>query len=224
MSTDTKLAYAMTSSIAAVRSSRAGAFVLPVRMWMLVVATLVACSGAEVPNASTAGAAGSGGGAGSDGGAGFGGGGGRDEPEEGDAVVPMPGQDGQAGPESGDVPTPPDANADEPPSDAGAVTYDAHIQPILRTACGSCHVADASAPFVDSYAATQRLSMAGGSYGCPGELVGVCIDRAAQGQALEGAHCRTYDSPFHRDGFDRCLTAHEQSLIRAWVAGGMIER
>jgi len=76
MSTDTKLAYAMTSSIAAVRSSRAGAFVFPVRMWMLVVAALVACSGAEVPDASTAGAAGSGGGAGSDGGAGFGGGGG----------------------------------------------------------------------------------------------------------------------------------------------------
>src|SRR5262249_33228015 len=108
--------------------------------------------------------------------------------------------------------------------DAGVVTYDADIQPILRGACSGCHDADASAPFVDSYAATQRLSMATGYYGCPGELVGVCIDRAAQGQMLEGTHCRTFDHPFHREGFNRCLTEQEQALIKAWVAGGMIER
>jgi len=125
-----------------------------------------------------------------------------------------------------DAITPSDASQ----TDAGAVTYVAHIQPILRATCGSCHATDAShaaassVPFVDSYAATQLPSMASGFYGCPGELVGVCINRAAQIQYLEGTHCRTSDRPFHRDGFDRCITDEERALILAWVDGGMVER
>jgi hypothetical protein len=201
-------------------AKRSGAFSVPDRRWMLVVATLVGCGGSNAADTSTAG---------SGGGSGFGGG--RDGGEEGSpsgnggaVVMPTPGQDAEARGESGDVLNPPDANADAPFADAGAVTYVADIQPILRTACNGCHDTDSSAPFVDSYAATQLPSMAQSAYGCPGELVGVCINRAAQGQALEGTRCRTYDRPFHREGFNRCLTEHEQSLIMAWVAGGMIER
>ena len=108
--------------------------------------------------------------------------------------------------------------------DAAAVTYVEHVQRILRGTCNSCHAAGSSVPFVDSYAATQRLSVAPNFYGCPGKLVGVCINRAAQIQYLEGGHCRTNDRPFHRDGFDRCITDDERALIMAWVEGGMVER
>ncbi len=127
---------------------------------------------------------------------------------------------------SSDAITPPDAIApsDPPAMDAGTVTYVEDVQPILRATCGSCHAAGASVPFVDSYAATQRPSVAPNFYGCPGELVGVCINRAAQIQYLEGSHCRTNDRPFHRDGFDRCIADSERALIMAWVEGGMIER
>ena len=119
-----------------------------------------------------------------------------------------------------DTVTPRDAST----TDAGAVTYVEHIQPILAATCGSCHGAGSRAPFVDSYAATQRPSMAPNFYGCPGELVGACINRAAQIQWLEGSYCRTSDRPFHRDGFDRCITDGERGLIMAWVEGGMLER
>jgi hypothetical protein len=114
--------------------------------------------------------------------------------------------------------------SDASPTDAGPVTYVEHIQPILGATCSSCHAAGSSVPFVDSYAATQRLSAAPNFYGCPGELIGVCINRAAQIQRVEGSHCRTYDRPFHRDGFDRCITDGERALIMAWVEGGMVER
>jgi hypothetical protein len=52
----------------------------------------------------------------------------------------------------------------------------------------------------------------------------VCINRTAQGQYLEGTRCRTSTAPFHREGFNRCITDGEKALIMAWVAGGMIER
>jgi hypothetical protein len=122
-------------------------------------------------------------------------------------------------------PTPEDASAD-----AARVTYVADIQPILRATCASCHTVGApsseasSVPFVDSYAATQALSKASGFYGCPGELVGACINRAAQIQRPEGSYCRTFDRPFHRDGFDRCITDDERALINTWVETGMTER
>jgi hypothetical protein len=137
-----------------------------------------------------------------------------------DAVTPPSGEDAQALADTADVPMPSDAAS----TDAGAVTYVAHIQPILRTTCNGCHNTGSYAPFVDSYAATQVLSTASNSYGCPGELVGVCINRAAQIQMVEGSHCRTFDRPFHRDGFNRCITEDERALIMAWVAGGMLER
>ena len=121
----------------------------------------------------------------------------------------------------------PDAGSDA--VDAGTLTYVDHIQPILRGTCGSCHATNSpspgsSIPFVDSYAVTQRASMSPTYYGCPGESVGACINRAAEIQQLEGSNCRTFDRPFHRDGFDRCITDAERALIAAWVAGGMIER
>lgn len=84
--------------------------------------------------------------------------------------------------------------------------------------------AGGSVPFVDSYAVTQTLSKAANQYGCPGELVGACINRAAQIQYLEGTYCRTHDRPFHRDGFDRCITDAERALIMTWVETGMAER
>jgi hypothetical protein len=119
---------------------------------------------------------------------------------------------------------------DGPSPGTARVTYVADIQPILRATCASCHTVGApspeasSVPFVDSYAATQALSKATGFYGCPGELVGACINRGAQIQELEGTRCRTFDRPFHRDGFDRCITDEERALINTWVETGMAER
>jgi hypothetical protein len=120
--------------------------------------------------------------------------------------------------------------ADGPSTDTDRVTYVADIQPILRATCASCHTTGSSTPraaaipFVESYAVTQAPSQAAGFYGCPGELVGACINRLAQIQEVEGTYCRTFDRPFHRDGFDRCITDDERALINTWVATGMAER
>ena len=143
-----------------------------------------------------------------------------------DPVVTPTGEDAGAPQTDAAVVTAPDG----PSGDTGRITYVANVQPILQAACASCHTTGspspgaASVPFVESYAVTQALSKAAGFYGCPGELVGACINRAAQIQEIEGSYCRTFDRPFHRDGFDRCITEDERALIKTWVETGMAER
>ena len=79
-------------------------------------------------------------------------------------------------------------------------------------------------PFVDSYAATQRPSMAANFYGCPGELVGACINRAAQIQHVEGSYCRRTIGHFTATDSTGASPTASELLIMAWVEGGMVER
>lgn len=107
-----------------------------------------------------------------------------------------------------------------------AVTYTEHIQPLLKAKCGSCHGPSTfgGAPlFTDSYAEVLRPSEHHQA-SCPGHSVGECIGLAVaiQEKKLEGAWCRTYSNPFHRESWI-CLDDAEKALVAEWIDDGLAE-
>ena len=95
------------------------------------------------------------------------------------------------------------------PADTGTrVTYEANVHPLLLAKCVHCHDGDAGhAAFLrPSYAVMMQPSTL-----CPGKRVGECINDALQVQRPEGDACRTYDKPYHREGWP-CLTTSEISI------------
>jgi hypothetical protein len=111
------------------------------------------------------------------------------------------------------------------PMDAGTdagVTW-VQVQPLLWAHCAECHqVTDGGysfgAPqFLSPYAALLQPSTR-----CAGESKVACIRAALLIQATEGSRCRTYGTPFHREGWE-CLTPQEIDFVASWVDAGAPE-
>lgn len=111
--------------------------------------------------------------------------------------------------------------ADAGGADAGAISWERDVHRLLVSRCAGCHTlsrVDFEPRFLDAYQVMGQLSTR-----CPGERVGDCVSRALQIQAPEGSRCRTYLTPFHREGWE-CLTPAEVRLVVDWVSAGMLER
>ena len=137
-------------------------------------------------------------------------------PPDGGAAAPLP----DAG-TSMDAGSFPDAGS-PPDADSSAITWVHDVQPLLWSRCGTCHATDAGAGapgFADSYAALSWPAQR-----CPGETIGICINRALQVQYPETPGCRTLGTPFHREAWQPCLTPSEIARVADWVDGGMPER
>lgn len=131
-----------------------------------------------------------------------------DAPPNGDDELQTPGASSPTPNDSGSA-----SDASLPAAtDAGrAITY-ADVQPIFWAKCTPCHLADAGghAPFADTYDALRSASKL-----CPGQVVAACIPRAVEIEHEEGAGCRTFLQPFHREPWP-CLTGDEGSAILGW--------
>ncbi|MFT3713025.1 MAG: hypothetical protein QM817_35680 [Archangium sp.] len=102
--------------------------------------------------------------------------------------------------------------------DAG-VTW-AQVQPLLWARCGSCHGLDGGVGGATYFFTHPEIIQP--STKCPGETIAVCISRALQIQEVEGTGCRTYNTPFHREGWV-CLTPAEIDFVVGWVDAGAPE-
>ncbi len=97
------------------------------------------------------------------------------------------------------------------------VTYSEDIQPMLEAHCAPCHTTGEWLPlFAVDYEATQQDATL-----CDGGSVGECIFAALALQRTEGQGCRTYDNPFHREGWV-CMEDAQIDEVEAWVEGGML--
>lgn len=122
-----------------------------------------------------------------------------------------------AGAEPFDAGTP-DAGA---PSDAGApLSWQRDTKPLFDRHCTRCHESGnwGLPSFADRYPDLLLPSKL-----CVGENVGTCVSRAVQVQRTEGTGCRTFETPFHREGW-ACLPPEAIETIVRWVDGGMPER
>lgn len=112
--------------------------------------------------------------------------------------------------------------------DAGVVVVDAGVpltwerdtKPLFDRHCTRCHESGnwGIPSFADRYPDLLIASKL-----CIGENVGTCVSRAVQVQRTEGTGCRTYETPFHREGWS-CLSPEAIQTIVRWVDGGMLER
>lgn len=105
--------------------------------------------------------------------------------------------------------------------DAGTpLTWERDAKPLFERHCTRCHESgNLQIPsFVDRYADLLLPSRL-----CARQTVGACVSRAVQLQRTEGTGCRTYETPFHREGW-QCLSAAEIDVIVRWVNGGLLER
>lgn len=109
-----------------------------------------------------------------------------------------------------------DAGTDAGPSGPFA----SNIQPLLGARCAPCHTVGI-AQVLPLFGASHAPWL-GPSQLCMGERVGDCVKRALEAQEPEGSGCRTFVTPFHREGWG-CLTPAEISLVTGWVDGGMPE-
>ncbi|MDP1919996.1 MAG: hypothetical protein Q8L14_27360 [Myxococcales bacterium] len=106
-------------------------------------------------------------------------------------------------------------------TDAGApLTWERDTKPLFDRHCTRCHESGnwGIPSFADRYPDLLLPSKL-----CVGENVGTCVSRAVQVQRTEGTGCRTYETPFHREGWS-CLSPEAVDVIVRWVDGGMIER
>jgi hypothetical protein len=111
-----------------------------------------------------------------------------------------------------------DDNCDGQVNEGCPVTYAANVKPILAAHCAPCHTQFMSggANFASSYADSQL-----NSYYCPGKTKGACtIVRIKEGSMPQGAGCT--GNPATDAGNAACLSAAEQSIIQAWIAGGQL--
>ncbi|MDX2013111.1 MAG: hypothetical protein SFW67_23150 [Myxococcaceae bacterium] len=116
---------------------------------------------------------------------------------------------------SADAGAPTDAGS---PPDAGpALRWERDVLPLLSTRCERCHVANnqPGPSFGDTWEVLLRPSTK-----CPGETIGRCVALALAVQGVEGRWCRTWQTPFHREGW-MCLSATEIDLVTRWVDSGM---
>lgn len=105
--------------------------------------------------------------------------------------------------------------------DAGApLTWERDTKPLFDRHCTRCHESGnwGIPSFADRYPDLLIASKL-----CVGENVGTCVSRAVRLQRTEGTRCRTYETPFHREGW-ACLSSEEIATIVRWVDGSMLER
>lgn len=108
--------------------------------------------------------------------------------------------------------------------DAGAImdaglrlSWEQDVRPLLGTRCDRCHVANnlPGLSFGDTYEVFLQPSTK-----CPRTTVGACVVQALAVQGTEGRWCRTWQAPFHREGWT-CLAQAEIDLVTRWVNAGM---
>jgi hypothetical protein len=102
--------------------------------------------------------------------------------------------------------------------DAGpSLSWARDVRPILEPRCSRCHESNnvPGLSFGDTYDVFLQPSTR-----CPGTTVGACVAQALALQRTEGRWCRTYETPFHREGWN-CLPQAEIDLVTRWVNAGM---
>lgn len=103
-------------------------------------------------------------------------------------------------------------------ADAGGEPWARTLQPLLYAHCADCHRADGGeVGFAENHALLLQPATR-----CTGETLGGCVGRALSIQMPEGNRCRTYDVPFHREGWI-CMTPGQIDQVVSWVDAGMPE-
>ena len=102
---------------------------------------------------------------------------------------------------------------------AGPPTYDADVQPIFASKCGSCHTSGSNGGHsIGADYADALLD----SYLCAGKTKGECtIVQIQSGYMPLGKGCT--GDPAQDGGNATCLTQDEQDTLQAWIDAGMPE-
>ena len=107
------------------------------------------------------------------------------------------------------------------PGNGAPQTRYSDVQPFLEAKCGPCHLGSAVSGF--TFASSYEGALMPAQHpDCTGESAGECaLTRVRSGAMPFAAGCT--GEPLFDSGNPSCLTQTEQSLLEAWINGGLIE-